>query len=99
MVFFVLAIWGSQYLIMDAIEEYQFNSVSMVVESLRPYDQTEFVSVALCEMGHTKQSYKNLDDIMKQLRATTDNMAIISLIPKCIVNINRVTKKKSFCYF
>lgn len=80
MVFFVLAIWGSHHLIIDAIEEYQFNSVSMVVESLRPSDQTEFVSVALCEMGHTKQSYKNLDDIMKQLRATDNIAAIISLI-------------------
>lgn len=75
----MLAILGSHHLILDAIEEYEINSVSMVVESLRPSDQTEFVSVALCEMGHTKQSYKNLDEIMKQLSAS-DTMAIISLI-------------------
>lgn len=68
LVFFVLAIVGSHHLIMDAIEEFKISSVSMVVESLRPLDQTDFVSVALCEMGHTKQSYKNLEDIMKQLR-------------------------------
>lgn len=64
--FFLLAIVGSHYLIMDAIEEYKVSAVSMVVESLRPYDQTEFPSVAICEMGHTKQSYENLDAIMKQ---------------------------------
>lgn len=52
---------------MDAIYEYDISSVSMVVESLRPLDQTEFVSVGLCEMGHTKQAYDELDDIMKEL--------------------------------
>lgn len=73
LVFFVLAILGSHHLIVDAIQEYEINSVSMVVESLRPSDQTDFVSVALCEMGHTKQSYSDLDDIMKELSALPNN--------------------------
>lgn len=68
LVLFVLAIIGSHHLILDAIEEHHVNSVSMVVENLRPLDRTDFVSVALCEMGHTKQAYTNLDKIMKELR-------------------------------
>ncbi|XP_037039516.1 sodium channel protein Nach isoform X2 [Bradysia coprophila] len=58
---------------MDAIQEHEGSSISMVVESLRPLDQTDFVSVALCEMGHTKQSYKNLDTIMKQIQVSDND--------------------------
>lgn len=59
---------GSIHLIMDFMESYYNNSVSMGVVSLRPTDVVAFPSAGICEMGYTKEEYKQLEVIINEMR-------------------------------
>lgn len=58
----VMLSWiGSIFLIFNFMESYYANSVSMGVVSLRPTDTIAFPSAGICEMGYTKEEYKELE--------------------------------------
>lgn len=58
----VILSWiGSTYLIINYMESYYTNSVSMGVLSLRPTDSIAFPSAGICEMGYTKEEYRELE--------------------------------------
>lgn len=52
---------GSYHFIMDTLETFESDSISMVVESLQPEDTTSFPSLAVCEMGNIKDEYPYLE--------------------------------------
>lgn len=53
---------GSYHFIMDTMESFEADTISMVVESLQPNDRTAFPSIAVCEMGNIKDEYPFLDE-------------------------------------
>lgn len=61
---FILSSFGAYHLIIDAIDDLDEASVSMVMESLPPRDPTMFPSLAVCEMGHIKQEYPRLEELV-----------------------------------
>lgn len=65
----VILSWiGSIHLIMDFMDSYYNNSVSMGVVALRPTDVVAFPSAGICEMGYTKEEYKELEVIINELK-------------------------------
>lgn len=53
---------GAYHFIDDALDEFQTDTISMVVESLQPHDRTAFPSIAICEMGYSKEEYDYLEE-------------------------------------
>lgn len=61
----VILSWiGSAFLILNYMNTYINNSVSMVVKSISPTDILTFPSVGVCEMGYTKEEYHELDELI-----------------------------------
>lgn len=61
----VILSWiGSAYLIVDYMDTYVTNSVSMGVVSLQPIDTLQFPSAGICEMGYTKEEYHDLEKLI-----------------------------------
>ena len=61
----VILSWiGSAYLIVDYMDSYVNNSVSMGVVSLQPIDTLQFPSAGICEMGYTKEEYHDLEKLI-----------------------------------
>lgn len=60
----ILSWIGSAFLIIDFIDTYFNNSVSMGVVSLHPTDTLSFPSAGVCEMGYTKEEYKELEKLI-----------------------------------
>lgn len=50
------------------MDSYYNNSVSMGVVSLRPLDVVAFPPAGICEMGYTKEEYKELEKIIEELK-------------------------------
>lgn len=50
------------------MDSYYHNSVSMGVVSLRPADEVAFPSAGICEMGYTKEEYKELEVIINEMK-------------------------------
>lgn len=63
----ILSCFGSTYLILTYIDSYFNNSVSMGVVSLRPTDIIAFPSAGVCEMGYTKEEYKEMESVIHDL--------------------------------
>lgn len=65
----VILSWiGSIHLILNFMDSYYNNSVSMGVVSLRPTDSVAFPSAGICEMGYTKEEYRELETVINELR-------------------------------
>lgn len=62
----VFSSYGSYYLIREALHDFDESSISMVTESLQPNDRTYFPSVGICEIGHTKEQYEKLEQLVKR---------------------------------
>lgn len=60
----LLSSYGSYYLIRQSLQDFDESSISMVIESLQLDDETYFPSIGICEMGHTKEVYDNLEHIV-----------------------------------
>ena len=66
----VILSWiGSIHLILNFMDSYYNNSVSMGVVSLRPTDEIMFPSIGICEMGYTKEEYKKLEEIINEMKS------------------------------
>jgi acid-sensing ion channel, other len=52
-------------MIINFMETYASNSISMVVENVNPQDVTYFPSVGICEMGYSKEMYPRLEEIIE----------------------------------
>ena len=64
----VILSWiGSIHLILDFMDSYYNNSVSMGVVSLRPFDEVNFPSAGICEMGYTKEEYRELEKVVNEM--------------------------------
>lgn len=69
----VILSWiGSFNLIMTFMDSYVNNSVSMGVISLRPIDEVAFPSAGICEMGYTKEEYKQLEQIIEEMKVEVE---------------------------
>lgn len=69
----VILSWiGSIHLIVNFMNSYYHNSVSMGVVSLRPMDEVLFPSVGICESGYTKEDYRELEKIINTLQAEVE---------------------------
>lgn len=69
----VILSWvGSINLIIKFMDSYYNNSVSMGVVSLRPTDVVSFPSVGICEMGYTKEEYKELEIVINEMKEEMD---------------------------
>ena len=67
----VILSWiGSIHLIMNFMDSYYHNSVSMGVESLLPTETSSFPSAAICEMGYSKEVYDDLEQMIEAMRKT-----------------------------
>jgi acid-sensing ion channel, other len=65
----VILSWiGSIDLIVNFMNSYYHNSVSMGVISLRPMDEVMFPSAGVCELGYTKEDYKTLEVLITRLK-------------------------------
>lgn len=65
----VILSWiGSIHLILNFMDSYYHNSVSMGVLNLRPTDEVLFPSIGICEMGYTKEEYKKLEVIINEMK-------------------------------
>lgn len=53
-------------MIEDSIHDLAEDSVSMVLENIPPLDPTIFPSLAVCEMGHIKQEYIRLEEVVEK---------------------------------
>lgn len=62
----IISAFGVYHFVVDTIEEYQTGSISMVVESLQPLDNSIFPTIAVCEMGYTKDDYDFLNDLAEE---------------------------------
>lgn len=62
----ILSTYGSYYLIRQSLDDFEEGSISMTVESLQPRDVTYFPSVGVCEIGHTKELYNDLEGIVQR---------------------------------
>lgn len=70
----VILSWiGSIHLILNFMESYYNNSVSMGVVSLRPVDDVAFPSAGICEMGYTKEEYGELENIINEMKFKIDD--------------------------
>lgn len=58
--------YGSYYLIRESLRDFDESSISMVTESLQPDDRTNFPSIGICEIGHTKELYDDLEHIVNR---------------------------------
>lgn len=68
----VILSWiGSAFLIVNYINTYINNSVSMGVVSLRPTDTISFPSTGVCEMGYTKEEYHELEQLIYDMMDPT----------------------------
>lgn len=61
---FIISSIGAYHLIEDSIQDLEEASVSMVMENLPPRQPTMFPSLAVCEMGHIKQEYPRLEEVV-----------------------------------
>lgn len=61
-----LTIFGSYSLVHQLLTNFDESSVSMVVESLQIDDITYFPSVGVCEIGHIREIYPELENIVRQ---------------------------------
>ncbi|CAO1403050.1 unnamed protein product [Diamesa serratosioi] len=69
--FCVILSWiGSIYLIMNFMDSYYHNSISMGVQSLLPTETSNFPSVAICEMGYSQETYEVLEEKIESMRKT-----------------------------
>lgn len=59
---------------MDTMHEFETGSINMVVESLQPLENTMFPTVAVCEMGYTKDDYDFLNDLAEEYFETNCNI-------------------------
>ena len=55
------------------MDSYYQNSVSLGVISLRPTDTVHFPSAGICEMGYTKEGYKELEDVINEMKFNLSN--------------------------
>lgn len=60
------ASYGVYHLTIDTMREFDTSAISMVVESLQPLENTMFPTVAVCEMGYTKDDYDFLNDLAEE---------------------------------
>lgn len=63
----MLSIFGSYSLIRQTLKDFDEGSVSLVVENLQRDDVTYFPSIGVCEIGHMREVYKELETIVQQL--------------------------------
>lgn len=68
----VLSWIGSFHLILTFMDSFNNNSVSVGVVSLRPLDVVSFPSVGICEMGYTKEEYKQLEVIINEMKTKVE---------------------------
>ena len=69
----VILSWiGSIHLIVNFMNSYYHNSVSMGVVSLRPMDEVLFPSMGVCELGYTGEYYGELKQIINALKAEVE---------------------------
>lgn len=65
----VILSWiGSFFLILNFMDTYTNNSVSMGVVSLRPTDEVAFPSAGICERGYLKENYEILEEMINELK-------------------------------
>lgn len=62
----LLSIFGSYYLIRQSLSDFDESSVSMVVESLQINELTYFPSVGVCEIGHMREVYSELEQVVRK---------------------------------
>lgn len=75
----VILSWvGSINLISKYMDSFNNNSVSMGVVSLKPTDVVLFPSAGICEMGYTKEEYKELETIINEMKEEIDQKLGIS---------------------
>lgn len=48
------------------IDDYKNNAIGMVTESVRPSETESFPSIAVCEIGYTKETYIQLEEIIER---------------------------------
>lgn len=87
----ITSCYGSYYFICEALKDFHQNSVSMVVDSLRPQELTHFPSVGVCEMGNTKQLYNNLEGIVERFLffvIFTDSIKFLLIFFFLILNVS-----------
>jgi amiloride-sensitive sodium channel len=64
----IIASWvGSAFLIIQYVDSFFHNSVSMSVMSLHPSETLSFPSAGICEMGYTKEEYKDLEKLIREM--------------------------------
>lgn len=64
----VILSWvGSIHLILNYLDSFNNNSVSMGVKSLLPTEEVTFPSAGVCEMGYTKDEYPALEKVIQEM--------------------------------
>lgn len=61
-----LFLYLSYYIIAKIIDAYENNSISLVIENLKPSELQNFPSVAACEIGYTKETYSGMEELMEE---------------------------------
>lgn len=69
----ILSWIGSINLIMNYMDSFYSNSVSMGVVSLRPADSVGFPSLGFCEMGYSREDYKGLEEVINSFKFDIGN--------------------------
>ena len=73
-----LSAFGSYYLIEDYRSSFEGNAISMVVETIRPQETTNFPSIGVCELGFPRKEYHELEEIVERLDLSFHHPLIIS---------------------
>lgn len=61
-----LFIYLSYIIIEKILDAYENNSISLVIENLKPNELQNFPSVAACEIGYTKETYSGMENLMEE---------------------------------
>lgn len=63
----MLSMFGSYTLIRQTLNDFDEGCISLVVENLQKNDITYFPSIGVCEIGHLKEVYKELEMVVQTL--------------------------------
>lgn len=63
---FTLFLYSSYIIIQTIVDAFENNSISMVIEPLKPNELQNFPSIAVCEIGYTKETYSGVEELMEE---------------------------------
>lgn len=97
--FCVLLSWiGSIFLIMNFMDSYYNNSVSMGVQSLLQTAKTNFPSAAICEMGYSKEVYEQLEETINGLEGSEYNYDVEDFLMRVVFhNLYNFGSMTTYC--